>query len=136
MLRKEERGRAQAPGDGGDRYPDATVLSPLAEECVDDSWVRTLSVRFRSVARDFEYFIVDGHHCWEVFINSALLGGAQSDTHRLRACTVWMRVTKRMPHTRWVASRGGRLKLPNRKRHPKVQPTRNVSVKRMDFRDA
>lgn len=43
-----------------------------------------------------------------------------------------MRMTRRMPHTRWVASLGGRLKLPNKKHHPEVQPTRNVSVERME----
>ena len=128
-LGKEERGRAQTPGGGGDRYPDATVLSPLAKELVDHSWVRALSVRLGSVACDFQYFVIDGHHFWEVLINSVLLGETQSDTHPLRACMVWMRMTRRMPHTIWVASRDGRLKPPDKKHHPKVQPTRSGSVK-------
>jgi len=35
-----------------------------------------------------------------------------------------------MPRTRYIASRGGRLKLPSRRYRPKARPTRNVSVEK------
>ena len=64
-------------------------------------------------------------------VNLVSSGKVQSNTHILRPCTVGLKVRERMPRTRWVASRGGRLKPPNRRWCSKAQPTRSVSAKRI-----
>jgi len=64
------------------------------------------------------------------FVSLMSPGTVWTGTHIQRPCIVWVRMRRRMPRTKEVAGRGGRLKPPNRIYYPKTRPTRNISVEK------
>jgi len=61
-LSKQESGRAQAPGDSNNQYPDGIVLVPFTEELVDQSRLGSLCALLGGITDGFEDLLVDRHH--------------------------------------------------------------------------